>query len=71
MSAEHATHAPQGEITFRKAVGASIEVGAVAGTTAELLLAGLALWPIAIGGAIFLIGRGIRRSGQKEQASQH
>lgn len=65
MSAEHAPRTKQNEITLRKAIGGGLEVGAVAGTAAELILTGLALWPIAIGGAIFLIGRGIRKSENK------
>jgi hypothetical protein len=71
MSAEHAAHAQQDVITFRKALGGSMELAAAVGTPLEMLVTGLIFWPLAIGGALYLIGRGIRKSGQKEQTAHN
>lgn len=72
MSVEQARKINYAELTPRQSVGVAIEVGALAGTAAEILMAGLAFWPIAIGGAIFLLGRGIVKSeGRRRRYLKH
>ncbi|HUQ85714.1 MAG TPA: hypothetical protein VM077_05285 [Candidatus Limnocylindrales bacterium] len=65
MSAEHGG---QGQKNFRArdAVGIGAEVGGL-GIIAYNIVTAALLWPIAIGGAIFLVGRGIRKSGGKQK----
>lgn len=68
MSAERASHAQAENKSLKKDVGVAMEWGAAIVTPLEMLATGLILWPLAIGGAIFLIGRGLRRGGKKESA---
>lgn len=67
MSAEHGSKKPK--FFNRRRVGYATEVGGaglMAYGAAEILAASV-FWPIAIGGAVFLLGRGLVRSSRQNQ----
>ncbi len=69
MAAEKGGHGHE-RFRARDAVGAGAEVGGlglIAYGAAEIIAASV-LWPIAVGGALFLLGRGIIKSGRNKKA---
>lgn len=69
MSAEKGGHGNE-NFRARDAVGVGAEVGGLGMMAYNIILAGIA-WPVAIGGAIALLGHGLVRSGRGKQKAHH
>lgn len=69
MTAEKGGHG-QEKFRARDALGVGAEVGGVGMMAYNIILAGV-VWPVAIGGAIALLGHGLVRSGRGKKKTHH
>lgn len=71
MSAERGGRGAQDEkFRVRDAVGVTAEVGGLGIMAYNIILAGI-FWPVAMGGAIALLGHGLVRSGRSRRKAHH